>query len=512
MKNILLIITLFAAMIGRSQAADTSLQKSAIFKDSSKESYIVYAKDDGLGGFYMVRMFKNGMIASASGYYVEHYDKNMAVLKEYDYAPEYHAYEKFKTLVGVLSNNNQLHLIEIQYNIKEKAYLCTAHTTALNDFKFTTRELFRLSREEADKLGSLKLDELFYNSTSVVNDSSIVSFIMDDDQTSFGVCLNLKSKENKTFRLYTFDASLNKKLDHTYVRDVKNKHFAFRNIDVADNGNSIYLLGAVHIEENKKHQYNYEITHVTASGEKTAGFENDKPFAESLKMLKVGSKLVCAGLYSEDKAKWYSGMSYFDIDPQTLVLRKVKHTPFSQQLLGDKTKNSWWLPKFYKPLVFRDFIVTEDEDIIINAEEYYITNANNDIIYNSDDIVTAAINKEGETLWITNINKINSTHSDVAFISYTPSYKNGMLNFYINAADNVRNLDDGTIEFKETGRNRSAFTQVSVDGNGKINYKKLLDKNDNEVPFMSAKGIVLPDAVFFLGRRGSNKQLLKVNL
>jgi hypothetical protein len=394
MKGILLLSILLLTITGSAQNTTTKLQKSALFKDGSKESYIVYAKDDGLGGFYMVRMFKNGIIASPSGYYIEHFDKNMILLNEYEYAPEYHAYEKYKTLLGVVSNANQLHLIEIQYNIKEKAYIGTAHSTATDKFEFATKEIFRLSRAEADKLGSLKLDKLFYDSKSTVDDTSVVSFIMDDDQSSFGICLNIKSKENKTFRLYTFDSSLNKKLDHTYVRDVKNKDFVFRNIDIADSGNSIYLLGAVHREDDKKRQFTYEITRINSSGEKTSGFENDKPFAESLKMIRTGNKLVCAGFYSEDKAKWYSGVSYFEIDPETLALRKVKHSPFSEQLIENKNKSSWWLPKIYKPLVFKNFVVTENQDLIINAEEYYIIYNNNNAYYNSDDIISVRLTKK----------------------------------------------------------------------------------------------------------------------
>ena len=346
-----------------------------------------------------------------------------------------------------------------------------------------------------------------------MDDSSVVSFIMDDNQASFAVCLNLKSKENKTFRLYTFDSELNKKLDHTYIREVKNKNFVFRNIDVADDGNSIYLLGAVHHEEDKRHQYTYEITHVSSSGEKTANFKNDKPFAESLKMFKTGNRLTCVGFYSEDKAKWYNGISYFEIDPVTLILRKAKHTPFSEQLTKGKNEFSWWWgrQKFYKPLVFRNFI-TENGDIIINAEEYYLTSNNNATVYNSDDIICAGINKDGETMWIRDIVKEKNTMTNVLFISYTPGYKNGVMHYYFNAAEKVDKTDDGSIQFKDSGRNRSSFTTVSIDSSGKMDYEVLLDDDANEVPFMTANGIVSPDAVFFLGQRGNTKQLLKVNL
>ena len=86
------------------------------------------------------------------------------------------------------------------------------------------------------------------------------------------------------------------------------------------------------------------------------------------------------------------------------------------------------------------------------------------------------------------------------------------MHFYFNAAEKVNGLDDGSIQFKDSGRNRSSFTTVSIDLTGKIDYEVLLDDDANEVPFMTANGIVLPDAIFFLGQRGSKKQLLKVLL
>ena len=490
------------------------LLKSEIFKDSSKESYIVYAKEDGTGGFYIVRMFKSGIIASPSGYYMEHYDKSLKLIKDFEYAPEFHAYEKYKTLIGVVSGQDQIHLIDIQYNIKEKAYLCLAHSANVTDFKFTTRELFRLDKEAIGKWGKLSLDGLFFSSVSTLNESSNVAFITDDSKSAFAIALNLKTQDKKTLMLYAFDNDLNKKLEHAYVRDVKSKHYIFKNIDIADGGNSAYLMGAVHLEENNSKTFTYEITHITNDGEKTEFVRNEKPYRESLKMLRVDNRLVLAGFYSEENAKWYTGVSYFEIDPVALKTVKIKHTPFSEQLLQGKQRTPWWQPKIFKPLVFKNFIVTEDNGLIINAEEYYITNNNNNTYYNSDDIISASINKDGETLWVSNIDKEKYTQyeSDLPFISYTPAYDNKTVHYFINTADEVKNLDDGTIQFRQKGKNRSDLTMVTISENGTMGYKTLLSTNDSDVPFMTANGIILPKAIFFMGRKGSKKQLLRVDL
>lgn len=511
MKQTLLLLTILFTSISISQTNYQTL-KSELFKDSSKESYIVNVTEDGSGGFYMLRMFKSGVIASPSGYYLEHYNSDLKIVKEYEYAPEFHAYEKNKTLIGVVSSENQIHIVDIQYNIKEKAFIGIAHSANLNDFSFKQKELFRLDRKEADKYGTLKFEDLFFESMNVLDDNSEIAFIKDDANTAFAVALNIKSKEAKTFKLYSFDNSLNKKLEHTYIRNFKDKNYHFKNIDVADGGNSIYLLGAGHDNSNKRGEFVYEIAHVTKDGEKVANFENPKPFSESLKLLKINNKLICAGFYSEEKARWYSGISYFEIDPVALKLIKVVHTPLEKQISEQKSKIIWWHNKVYKPLVFKNIIVAENNDIIINAEENYITVMNDHYVYHTDDIISARINTEGLPVWISNINKNCNTMGDQAFISYTSAYSNNNVSFFINTAEKVKTNGSGSIEFGDTGQNRSDFTVVSIGKDGNITYKKLLDDNVNQVPFMTANGFILQNKAFFLGRKGGKKQLLKVQI
>lgn len=49
-----------------------------------------------------------------------------------------------------------------------------------------------------------------------------------------------------------FDNKLNKKIDHDFKRDVKDKKFKYENIDVSKDGNNLYLLGKVYTDEKKR--------------------------------------------------------------------------------------------------------------------------------------------------------------------------------------------------------------------------------------------------------------------
>ncbi|MXN92754.1 hypothetical protein GR160_16110 [Flavobacterium sp. Sd200] len=514
MKHVLIayILLLFTA----ANAQNTpKITKSSVFKDKYNESYIVHVKEDGTGGLYMLRMFKKGVLSAGSGYYLEHYDKNMNLIKDAEYAPEYNTHEKYKTLVGVFAVGNSLHLIDVQYNIKEKAYICNVHSADINTMQFTHKELLRFNREEADKLGTLKLSDLFYNSASVLDDSATVAFITDDNNSAFAIAFNLKSDKAKILKLYSFDSSLTKKIEHTYKREVKSKDYRFKNIDVANGGSSIYLLGAAHREEDKRKTFIYEITHIGIDNHETTGnFTSPNPFSETLKMFMLNDKLVCAGFYSEPESKWYNGVSYFEIDPKTLSMSNAVHTPFSEKMLADKNKKRWWEAKLYKPLLFKNIIVTPNNDIIINAEEYYSANVNNQETYNYDDIITARITSTGEALWITDIRKSQYTFtpSDVSFLSYTPVFKNDIAYYFINTSENVKTTDEGAVEFKQSGKNKSDLTVVTIDAKGDMKYEKLLDNESNAVPFMTARGAVTSDGIYFLGRKGGDKQLLKIGL
>lgn len=514
MKQALIACILLLCLVCHAQNTP-KLTKSSVFKDKYNESYIVHVKEDGNGGLYMLRMFKEGILSAGSGYYLEHYDKNMTLIKDAEYAPDYNTHEKYKTLVGVFAAGNNLHLIDVQYNIKEKAFICNVHSADITTLQFTHKELLRFNREEADKLGTLKLSDLFYNSASVLDDSATVAFITDDSNSAFAIAFNLKSDKTKTLKLYSFDSSLTKKIEHTYKRDIKSKNYRFKNIDVANGGNSIYLLGAAHREENKRNTFTYEITHIGIDGQETTGnFTNTKPFNEALKMFMLKDKLVCAGFYAEPDSKWYDGVSYFEIDPKTLTMGNAVHTPFSEKMLTDKNKKHWWQAKLYKPLLFKSIIIAENNDIIINAEEYYIATVNNQTTYNYDDIITTRITGTGEALWINNIRKSQYTYSadDVSFLSYTPVFKNDTAYYFINTSEKVKEIGEGLVEFKQSVKSRSDLTLIAIDSKGTMTYEKLLDDENNAVPFMTARGTVTPGNIYFLGRKGGNKQLLKVDL
>jgi hypothetical protein len=495
-----------------SQDIPAQIVKSELFKDEYKYSTILLVEDDGNGGVLIVRSYAGGAFSSGLGYYFEHYDSNLKLIKEYEYEAKQKKEDKkiYRSILGVILNGNQINMIEYVYDKKDKSSICNAITSNINDFNFTSKELFRLDSKDTEG-GNSGRDSDFG-----------AQMIVNEDQTAFAITVDIKDKNSETHKLYLFDKALNQKIDHTFKRDIKDRKFIFENIDVSKDGNTLYLLGKARTEEAKKKKdggrYQYELTRITKDSEKTQVFDTDEHYAASLKTIVFQDRLTCIGFYSDRNDIRYKGISYFELDPVTLDIRKSKFNPFTEQFMIDKYGKD--KDKELKNLSFRKIIVLANGDIIFNAEEFYIVttyvNTPNgsytSTTYHYDDIVTARVNTTGEIVWARNINKRQATGGDSSYISYTSTAKDNDAYFFINTGEKVKKLKNDRIQFGQTSTKHSNLNVIRVNQNGDFDYRELLDDDENEVPFMVSDGAISGNSVFFMGRKGKKKQLVKITL
>ena len=498
------------------QEIPVQIVKSELFKDEYKNSSIVLVEDDGSGGVVIIRSYYGGMFSSGLGYYFEHYDANLKLIKEYEYEVKQKKGDKktYGYILGIIMNNQQINMIEYVYDKTEKAFICNSLTSNISDFNFTSKELFRIGSEQVQKGG--------WFSTSGYDNDSGASMIINEDKTAFAVTVDIKDKDAETHKIFLFDNALNKKIDHTFKRDIKDKKFVYENIDVSKDGNTLYLLGKVRTEEVKKKKdggrYQYELTRITNDSEKTQVFDTDDHFAASLKTIVFQDRLTCIGFYSDRNDNRYKGISYFELDPVTLDIRKSKFNPFTEQFMIDKYGKD--KDKELKNLSFRKIIILSNGDIVFNAEEFYIitnyvTTPNGSYTtttYHYDDIVTARIAATGDIVWARNINKRQATGGDSSYISYTSTAKDNNAYFFINTGEKVKKLSNDRIQFGQTSTKHSNLNVIRVNQNGDFDYTELLDDKENEVPFMVSDGAISGNSVFFIGRKGKKKQLLKITL
>lgn len=500
------------------QDIPVKITKSELFKDEYKNSSIVLVVDDGNGGVVIVRSYQGGIFSSGLGYYFEHYDSNLNLTKEYEYQSKQKKGDKktYGSILGVVSNGQQINMIEYLYDKTEGAYICNALTSDINDFNFTSKELFRINAEQVQKRG------LFSGGGQYDNDG-YAKMIVNEDGTAFAITMDITDKNSETHKLYLFDNALNQKIDHTFKRDIKDRKFTYENIDVSKDGSTLYLLGKAKTEEAKKKKdggrYQYELTRITSSDSKTQIFDTDEHFAASLKTIIFKDRVTCIGFYSDRNDNRFKGICYFELDPITLAVKKSKFNPFTEQFMVDKYGKD--KDKELKNVSFKKLIITANNEIILNAEEFYITQVQSYspqggsrtyYVYHYDDIISAKISTSGDIVWARNINKRQDYPSTNPYFSYTSTAKGSDAYFYINTGEKVRKIRRDRIEFKEASIKRSNLNVIRINNDGDFDYREILDDKDNEVPFMVAYGKLCGDSVFILGQKGKKKQILKLTL
>jgi len=513
-KSIAMALLLSTSCV-QAQQIPFQLKISDVFKDEYKRSSIVLVEDDSKGGVVIVRSYQGGVFSSGIGYYIEHYDSNMKLIKEYEYEMKYSDVEKQSSVLGVIMDGEQVNIVEFLYNRDAKSYICSSINANINDFKFTKKELFRLKSEEIKQFS-------FFSMGGFDGDWG-ASMIVNEDRNAFAITVDIKDKDNETHKLYLYDNKLNQKFEHTFKRDIKDKKFRFENIDVSKDGSTLYLLGKVYTAEKKKKKeggrYQYELTRITKDSEKTQVFDTNDNFAASLKTIIFQDRLTCIGFYSARNDNRFKGISYFELDPVTLEIKKSKFNPFTEQFMIDKYGKD--KDKELKNLSFRKILITSSNEIVFNAEEFYITtqyvsNGNGggttQTIYHYDDIVSAKIGPSGDIVWARNINKRQATSGDSSYISYTSTVKGDDTYFFINTGEKVKKLSNDRIQFGQTSTKRSNLNIIRIKPNGDFDYQEILDDKDSEVPFMVSDGALTKDSVFFIGRKGKKKQLLRVSL
>src|SRR5690606_18470262 len=196
-----------------------------------------------------------------------------------------------------------------------------------------------------------------FQSTSEFDGDSGASMIINQDKSAFAITVDIKDKNSETHKVFLFDSSLNKKIDHVFKKEIKDKKFHYENIEVSKEGKKKKQGG----------KYEYELTKISNNGEKTQVFDTGEQYAASLKVIKLDNKLVCIGLYSDRKDSRYKGVCYYELNPNDLEMKTSKYSPFTEQFMIDKYgKNK---DKELKNLSFRNVITTDNQEIIFNAEE-----------------------------------------------------------------------------------------------------------------------------------------------
>lgn len=512
-KQILLCCFLLIGMLTGAQKMPVSYDFGEKFHDRHRYSNLLTLDEDGTGGYILVRAYYQGLVLKPKGYLVEHYNKDLELMSEYNY--------KLKGLdfVDGFLKNGQLNLLFLNYNHDKGEYEYWAHTSPIIDFNFRSKKLLSIASEEVnDPVGKNYYNRNFSNGFTT-------AILFNEDKRGFIISTHHKRGKNNKHIIHLYDTALNKKFEYDFSDEIEEKNYAFENVAISRDLQTVYIVGKAYFKKRRfqvdERKFQYELVKVSQNGSRTQSFVDPGKYPEALYPIMFDNRLVCAGFYADRKDNRYNGIAYFDVDPTTLEVNARKYNPFSQQFMEDKFGREG--DKDIKNLVFKGVEVTPEKDIFFNAEEYFVTSglevtgAGQRVKierYHYNDIVSVKLDAKGAMEWARNINKTEVTQGDGAYASYSSYCKDGKTYFFIcTAAERPELINNERLIFKQGfSRNRNVFL-ISLDENGKIDYEKIIDSQEARLPLMVSKPLKneQEDNMLFYAKRGSKKQLVKVD-
>ncbi len=481
------------------------------YSDRYKYSTLLTSDSSVKGETVFVRTYYGGYPLHPKGYFIEIYDADLNLVRDYNYK---YAGEH---MVDGFVKNGQLYLLELVYNVGKEAYQYVVHQSPLDDFSFTERVLLSVaSKEVINPLAISKYNQKFGNGFSTA-----VHF--SDERSAFAITVHHRQGRDEKYHLYLYGTDLKQQLNHDFTAEIADKNYAFENIAVSKDLKTLYLTGKAFFTKRRfdatERRFQYELVKINDTGHQIQEFNDTGRFPESLKPILSDADLKVVGFYADRKDNRYNGLVYFNLDANSLNIKNKKYNPFSDQFMMDKFGRD--VDSELKNLIFKDVHITPENDILFSAEEYYVTKGE-DISgggtqitdrYHYNDIVVAKLDASGKMEWARNINKSEVTQGDASYASYSAYGDGNDMYFFINSGENPQTMSNERIMFKQGySRNPNMFV-IKVDKKGALSHKKLVDDKDVRLPIMVSRPLInkASHALLFYAKRGSRKQLVMVS-
>jgi len=524
MKKILTICLLL--FVSLSFAQDFSVTKSEIFKDKKKNSFLSFSLEAEDGGIVTIRSYYSGMGFKLKGYYIQYFDANLKLKKELDYEV------KNKVIKNAFLKGNTLHLIEFETLKKEDRIAFNVTSSDLNSLSFTSKPLLDFSEDNVKKYFGVIIFPFFFNNGFNQADGNHLGEVrFSPNKKFFAINFDFKNKKQETHKVFVFNDNFEKVYEKLIVKDIKDKLFEYNSFEVDGEDGTIYFLGKAFEKNSRstkkkgKVNYHFELNKINADGEQTISFKSEERYIESLYLLKNKDRLVCVGFFGNKQEYKLNGVCAFDINPENLETISSKFNDFSDEFLNDKYGNREGKKERKKKkgihnIDFKGVYLMANNDIVINAEEFFITthtytradgSMSTRTVYHYNDIMAMRLDDQGNLKWARNINKaqVGTVNS-----SYTTLPVEESTYFFINCSDKVKKLSADRIAFKQTSSKKSNLYVISIDGDGNFDYKKLIDDKESKVYYKVNDGVININnqSVFLLGERKKKGRILKLQI
>ena len=163
------------------------------YKDRYKFSNLLSISNDDNGGSVLVRAYYTGVILKPKGYFIEHYDKDLALISEYNYKL------KNSNFVEGYVRNGQVYLLFLDYNYDSRSYEYVVHRSPITEMNFTEETLLSIPSKEVKN----PLDKNYYNRNFTSGFTTSVLF--DEEKTAFVISTHFKKGKNNNHFIYMFE-------------------------------------------------------------------------------------------------------------------------------------------------------------------------------------------------------------------------------------------------------------------------------------------------------------------
>ena len=326
-KSILVsIILLFSFSIYAQEDAEADIpvevKMTEVFKDKRKFTDLAFSTEDGNGGVFIGRRYKKG-------YYIEHYDSNISLIKSYDFEVDKHR----GAITEAFISGEDLCLIEYLYNKKSKKLEYYTNKSSKEKFSFKRNLLLSIPLKDIKKGFS------FFGFGNQVDNDVLGDFQISNNQEYIAFTVDIKNKDSETHRLFVFNNALEQVYQTEFKRGIKDRKFILQNIDIDENDGTVYLLGKTYTREKRKKKggkYQFELYKINGGSQSSLIFDSTDNYIGSLTTVINNGKLFCVGFYSEKNDFRYKGLVYFNVDAQNMTLGSSVYSPFTEQFILDK--------------------------------------------------------------------------------------------------------------------------------------------------------------------------------
>ncbi|MEW7289393.1 hypothetical protein [Aquimarina sp. 2304DJ70-9] len=501
------------------------VKKGKTFFEEKKYTYLEHIVEDPQGGYVLLRPDYAKFLDNWSfkGYFVEHYDRDLNMLKLGKYG------NKKTKILGGFIKDDKLYVIEDLSDLKavpNKKIKVVVNASSLKKLDFEEKEILYINLRE--KYGHLI--DFFEKDEGPISRKDFLKFKFSQNKKSFAMSFHLKVKELEYHNIYAFDDNLEQLYTNEIVLKSKDHTFEFDDIVIDDEDQSTYLVGKNYPNMGsvtpKEHKMNFEIYKFNTSFSISTKVSIGEGTVNQLFPFFHEDRLFFITAFQDESDTSKKGFTFLEVDKKNLETTKQFFIPIKQQMLNNNLKGIEKIRvAFNHDLQNKDLFnfrvksidITKNGDFVLVAEEHYqyiqSSQHHSVLIDYHGAILTVRFNEDGNLKTATLIHK--NQHDAVQrsnFNSIINFYHNDKMHYVFNYKRKKEAKKGDKIEYKGSGSVKPNLVMLTLDQEGNVYDKDIVPYSEQGVHYMVKNGFFNKEEnrllLFGNNPKGKKKQLM----